>query len=63
MIEFLTGSIMPCERSLLLLFFFPIQMINVIRLVREQRTKCEVCQHPAITFISTGGGGGGEVCK
>lgn len=32
-------------------------MNNVIRLVRGQRTKCEVCQHPAIIFISTGGGG------
>lgn len=36
MIEFHTGSIMLCERSLLLLFFSSIQMINVIRLVRGQ---------------------------
>lgn len=32
-------------------------MNNVICVVKGQRTKCEVCQHPAITFNRTEAGG------
>lgn len=32
-------------------------MNNVICVVKGQRTKCDVCQHPAITFNRTEGGG------
>lgn len=51
MIEFLTGPIMLCER------WYFIQMNNVIFVVKGQRTKCDVCQHPAITLNRTKGGG------
>lgn len=32
-----------------------IQMNNIIRVVKGQRTKCDVCLHPAITFNRTDG--------
>lgn len=54
MIEFLTGPIMLCEH------WYFIQMNNVICVVKGQRTKSDVCQHPAIPFNRTGGGGGGR---
>lgn len=44
MIEFHTGPIMLCEH------WYFIQMNNVIHVVKGQRTKWDVCQHPAITF-------------
>lgn len=51
MIEFLTGPIMLCEH------WYFIQMNNIICVFKGQRTKCDVCQHPAITFNKTEGGG------
>ena len=32
-------------------------MNNVVFVVKGQRTKCDVCQHPAIPFNRTKGGG------
>lgn len=51
MIEFLKGPIMLCERQ------YIIQMNNIIFVVYAQRTICDVCQHPAITFNRTEAGG------
>lgn len=52
MIEFLTGPIMLCEQR------YFIQMNNIICVVKGQRTKCDVCLHPAITFNRADGGEG-----